>query len=103
MVSEWPLQWVGRLGPTITLSPSQNGAFVEEAGRDGIAHIFIEPGRQQMGGEDAGQEKEPPGPDERQYRLTMFRGGLDAVGYDVTVRKLGGSWFIRECRFAWVS
>jgi hypothetical protein len=93
----------GEAGPTITLSHAQDDKSVEEAGRDGIAHIFIEPGRQEMGRDETEEDEAPVGPDERQYKLTIYRGGLNAVGYDLTVRKLGRVWVIKECRFVWVS
>jgi hypothetical protein len=103
VVSDSPLQWVGRRGPTFTLDAAQDAQLLEEAGLDGIAHIFIEPGRQQLGRE-GGEEEDPllP-PDERWYQLTIYRGGLDAVGYDIRVRKLERLWVIEECSFAWVS
>jgi len=103
MVYDSPLQWEGRRGPTVTLSEKENDAFLEEAGSDGIPHISIEPGRQQMGKGETDEEEANPAPDERYYKLTVYRGGLDAVGYDITVRKLDGLWVIRECRFAWIS
>ena len=103
MVYDSALQWDGRRGPTITLSEKENEAFLEEAGTDGIPHIFIEPGRQQMGKGETDEEEANPAPDDRHYKLTVYRGGLDAVGYDITVRKLDGLWVIRECRFAWIS
>ena len=102
IVSDSPLQWIGRRGPTISLSRSQNDEFIEKAGSDGIAHISIEPGRQQMG-RDEGEEEPALGPDERHYTVTIYRGGLNAVGYNITVRKIAGLWFMKECLFAWVS
>jgi outer membrane protein assembly factor BamB len=103
LVGDSPLQWVGRRGPTITLTAAQNDAFVEEAGLDGIGHVFIEPGGQPTGRDEGAVEEPPLASDERHYKLTIHRGGLDAVGYDVIVRKLRGRWLIKECRLAWVS
>jgi hypothetical protein len=103
MVSDWPLQWRGRHGPTVTLDAAQDEQFIEEAGRDGIPHIFIRPGRQRVGRNDTETENSSEEPDERWCSLTIYRGGLDAVGYDILVRRLGRLWVIRECREAWIS
>jgi hypothetical protein len=103
MVSPSPLEWVGRPGPTITLDAGRNEALIQEAGTDGIAHILIGPGRQTMGRDESGDVDAPVAPDERWYKLTIYRGGLNAVGYDLLVRRFGKLWVMKECRFVWVS
>jgi hypothetical protein len=103
MVSEFPLQWLGRQGPTITLTPRQDSEFIEEAGLDGVAHISIAPGWHERGRDEDPDQELAVAADERRYRLTSYRGGLNAVGYDITVRRLGRRWLIKECTMAWIS
>ena len=103
VIGEAALEWSGRRGPTITLTTKARDALVEEAGLDGIPYLSIAPGRQRLGREDDEIEETPASPDERYYQVTSYRGSLNAVGYDVTVRRLGPSWVVTSCRVAWVS
>jgi hypothetical protein len=38
--------------------------------------------------------------DERLYALDLYRGGLNAIGYRVIVRKIGSRWVITELQVA---
>ena len=100
VISDFPLDWKGREGPTITLSKSEDEAFLEEAGYNGVSHITIQPFK-------AAADEELPAiklePDERLYDLTIYRGGLDAVGYTIVVRKIAGKWYIKQIEMSWIS
>jgi hypothetical protein len=104
VAGESPLQWSGRDGWTLTFTKAQSDQFMEEGGQDGVAHISIEPG-QQLIEEDAplADVAARLGPDEREYRLTSFRGGLNAAGYSIVVRRLNGRWVMKKCEMAWIS
>jgi hypothetical protein len=98
MVSDFQLDWKGIEGPVITLSPSEDEAFLREAGYNGAAHVTIRPAKA-----SPGDDWPRPGPDERLYDLTIYRGGLDASGYSIVVRKITDQWYIRRIELSWLS
>jgi hypothetical protein len=102
VVHEAGLEWRGRTGPTITLDAEEEKKFLEEAGYDGISHIRISSGFDPMLEE---MEKEKPvlAAGERAYAVSSYRGGLNAIGYQVIVRKLGNHWVISKIDVTWVS
>lgn len=110
MVTDAALKWTGRAGPTISLGEDGDKRFLEEAGYDGIPHIRIKPlGPKAKKGEDDEDRFDPYHvegelrPDERPYKLDLYRGGLNAIGYRVVVRKIGSRWVIADVQVAYVS
>jgi len=102
VVSDAALEWRGRQGPTITLDKEADKQLIREVGLDGIPHITIHPGTNSIS-EEHEQSLQDLDPDERQYALTIYRGGLSAVGYNVVVRRLGEHWVISSITMAWIS
>lgn len=100
IVNDVALDWKGLKSPCITLTKEEDKKFLDEAGYDGIAHISINPGMQN---EDKDSEQYSLGNDERLYSLTIYRGGLNAVGYDVIVRQIDKDWYIKRIIFSWIS
>jgi hypothetical protein len=109
VVTEAALEWAGRRGPIISLSEDEDKRFLAEAGYDGIAHIRIKrlESKADRGGDEGGNGADHSSgelrPDERAYSLDLYRGGLNAIGYRVIVRKTGPRWVIAELRVAYVS
>jgi hypothetical protein len=95
-----PLEWRGRRGPTVWLDRAAGEAFLERAGYNGVAHVSIAPC---AGRKCHGVSEYELGPDERLYSLALYRGGLNAIGYGVVVRKSGGRWRLRNLRVEWIS
>lgn len=104
------LEWRGRRGPTITLDEPQRNEFIEETGWNGAPHVKIE-AVETAGGLEPGSEAsadkygtaEGLRPDERLYDLSIWRGGLNALGYRVVVRELDGRWVIAQVQLTWIS
>jgi hypothetical protein len=115
IVSDFALKWSGRQGPTITLGADEDQRFLEEAGYDGIAHIRIRPFKSPAAAPNCDQEPaaadespsrlmgRPLRGDERAFSLDLYRGGLNAIGYLVVVRRLGGRWVIAVLQVSYVS
>jgi hypothetical protein len=110
VVTDAALKWTGRAGPTISLGEDGDKRFLEEAGYDGVPHIRIRPLGPSAGkGEDDEDRFDPyhvegePRRDERRYKLDLYRGGLNAIGYRVVVRRIGSLWVIADLQMAYVS
>jgi hypothetical protein len=99
------LGWRGRRAPTITLDDARNKEFLDETGMNGAPHITIAPAHPGLmsGASETDEFGVPVGSDERLYMLSIYRGGLDAVGFRVVVRKLEGMWVIARVDEAWIS
>lgn len=100
IVNDVALDWKGLRGPCITLTKEEDEQFLKEAGYDGIAHISITPNAQHEIGEADNYDLTDS---ERVYSLTIYRGGLDAVGYDIIVRQIEKDWYIKRIIFGWIS
>jgi hypothetical protein len=98
VVNDRAIAWVGRAGATITLSESQAEAARKRAGEDGIAYLSFHEG-------GFGQCDKPQGQaDGKTFTLNFYRGGLNAILYNATVRRgTDGRWRVRAARFAAVS
>jgi hypothetical protein len=109
VVTDAALELAGRGGATISLGEDEDKRFLEEAGYDGIAHIRIKrlESKAKRGDAkddfDAYQVSDEIRPDDRAYSLDLYRGGLNAVGYRVVVRRIGPRWVIVDLRVAYVS
>lgn len=99
------LEWRGREGPTLTLPPEEREAFFEEAGLDGIAHLFIDAwsARTPDGGPARYDACPKANEVERSYDVRVFRGGLSAVYYCAVMKPVDGNWLLRRLRIVGVS
>ena len=100
LVSDFALDWKGLEGPIVTLTEAEDKAFLQKAGYNGAPHIDIKPVTKD-GDEDHPRPKINPG--ERVYDLTIYKGGLNAVGYTIIVRKINENWYIKQIEMAWIS
>jgi putative pyrroloquinoline-quinone binding quinoprotein len=91
-----PLEWQGRRGPTLTLDEDAQNHFLSEAGSNGAAQVAIAP----LG---ESPETEAVASDERLYGLSIYRGPLNSASRAVTVRRIGGRWFISRMQVTRVS
>lgn len=109
VVGDAALEWAGRRGPVVSLSQAEDKRFFEEAGYDGVAHIRIQPRDPAAHGEDEDASWDPfrysgqLRPDQRLYSFVSYRGGLNAIGYRVIVRKVGDRWLVEDLQVAYVS
>jgi hypothetical protein len=95
VVSDFAIEWPGRIGPTMTLPEAEARRIRRQE-----MLIFLRPGSQRVGGE--GKEFSLS-PDDRVFGITLDRGPLAAVGYNVIVGKLGRQWVIKEVKLVWIS
>jgi hypothetical protein len=102
----------GRQGPMLVAAPGERDASKATSGLDGAAFITIGPadtGGARAAGElaavtERGGRTDPTlDPRDRRYGLTVYRGPLNAVGYDVVVRRTDRGWRVRRFRQAWIS
>jgi hypothetical protein len=101
----------GRSGPTLRLTRREAETFKEGGGLGMLPLITVEPIHAYSGPAGriaafthAGATPMPAtGPDDRAYTVTIYRGPLRAVGYNVVVRKHGDRWRIRHFDQAWIS
>ncbi len=99
IVSDFALEWRGLSRPMITLTKTENKTFLEEIGYNGAPHITITPGPQSL----TRKREQTLGENERVYSLTIYRGGLDAVGYEIIVQQIHENWYIKQIAFMWIS
>jgi hypothetical protein len=111
-VSDFALPASGRSGPTLILAPKELDAFKAKAGLEGAAFITIGPsdtGGARVAGEIAafthrwGPRPRELGERDRRYELTIYRGPLNAVDYEIVVRRTDRGWMMRSLRQAWIS
>lgn len=111
-VSELALPASGREGSTLIVAPKALDAFKAKSGLDGAAFIGIGPnnaGGARVAGPIAAFTRgsagpfPTPDPRDRRYGLTIYRGPLNAVGYDIIVRRTERGCLVRSLRQVWVS
>jgi hypothetical protein len=102
----------GREGPTLVVGPKALEAFKASTRFDGAPFITLAPvdtGGAAVAGQIAAFTRGSVAylPDlkasDRRYSFTIYRGPLNAVGYDVVVRKTERGWLVRYLRQAWIS
>ncbi len=100
IVSDFSLDWQGLEGPIVSLSEAEDESFLQDAGYNGAPHIMIKP---VTGVADEDHPRPKINPGEVLYDLTIYRGGLDASGYYIVVRKIAEKWYIKQIELSWVS
>jgi hypothetical protein len=111
-VSDFPLPLSGREGPTLIAGPKALETFKTASNLDGAPFITIaaaDTGGAKVAGQIAAftSHSQAYAPElassDRRFSFTIYRGPLNAVGYDVIVRKTERGWLLRYMRQAWIS
>jgi len=95
LVQPSPMEWRGRHAPTISLDPAKVDVLREELGQNGVGYIRV--------GAPMTPDTRPAKPGELVYEISIYRGGLNAVGYRVTLQKFGVDWLMTSVAMSWIS
>jgi hypothetical protein len=107
VVYDAPLEWRGFRGPMITLSAKQYAEQHQRAEHGGL-HLFVTPGcndDEMLARHDPNYKNSCAdlADNEREFKLTKHWAPLNAKGFDVVVRKIGETWFVKSLTFRWIS
>jgi outer membrane protein assembly factor BamB len=102
-----PLEYPGRRDPVLTMRREAIRKLQAEAGLHAIDYVgFGGPFKEGEGAERGEASGEPAGEveikgNEARLGFDVFRGGESGVGYNVTLRKIAGTWIVTALDESW--
>ncbi len=89
IVSDTLHEWWGYRGSTITLPARDAEAMQQRLGYDGLPYVHL--------------HEVSSNANTARFNLTIYRGPLSAVFYDISMKKLGDEWFMEDVELSGVS